>query len=170
MTHKPKINKYLWLSAGKSWRFTTSTRHKLVVLFVFALCILPANLCGQSLAIKSNLLYDLTTSLNLGGEIRCDDTHTFSLSVNYNPWRFQWKQKDEAFPCATGIPQMAERGIYRKFYRLTSSLRLIQFWGNAPLGIRKWENAGHRKPTNCQQPLSRQSGRIRDFLRLSMDD
>ena len=72
MTHKPKINKYLWLSAGKSWRFTTSTRHKLVVLFVFALCILPANLCGQSLAIKSNLLYDLTTSLNLGGEIRCD--------------------------------------------------------------------------------------------------
>ena len=54
MTHKPKINKYLWLSAGKSWRFTTSTRHKLVVLFVFALCILPANLCGQSLAIKSN--------------------------------------------------------------------------------------------------------------------
>ena len=82
MTHKPKINKYLWLSAGKSWRFTTSTRHKLVVLFVFALCILPANLCGQSLAIKSNLLYDLTTSLNLGGEIRCDDTHTFSLSVN----------------------------------------------------------------------------------------
>ena len=66
MTHKPKINKYLWLSAGKSWRFTTSTRHKLVVLFVFALCILPANLCGQSLAIKSNLLYDLTTSLNLG--------------------------------------------------------------------------------------------------------
>ena len=163
MTHKPKINKYLWLSAGKSWRFTTSTRHKLVVLFVFALCILPANLCGQSLAIKSNLLYDLTTSLNLGGEIRCDDTHTFSLSVNY-------KQKDEAFPRATGIPQMAERGIYRKFYRLTSSLRLIQFWGNAPLGIRKRENAGHRKPTNCQQPLSRQSGRIRDFLRLSMDD
>ena len=93
MTHKPKINKYLWLSAGKSWRFTTSTRHKLVVLFVFALCILPANLCGQSLAIKSNLLYDLTTSLNLGGEIRCDDTHTFSLSVKYNfggmlPWGF----------------------------------------------------------------------------------
>ena len=160
MTHKPKINKYLWLSAGKSWRFTTSTRHKLVVLFVFALCILPANLCGQSLAIKSNLLYDLTTSLNLGGEIRCDDTHTFSLSVNYNPWNFS----------GTGIPQMAERGIYRKFYRLTSSLRLIQFWGNAPLGIRKRENAGHRKPTNCQQPLSRQSGRIRDFLRLSMDD
>ena len=93
MTHKPKINKYLWLSAGKSWRFTTSTRHKLVVLFVFALCILPANLCGQSLAIKSNLLYDLTTSLNLGGEIRCDDTHTFSLSVNYNPWNFSGNKK-----------------------------------------------------------------------------
>ena len=132
MTHKPKINKYLWLSAGKSWRFTTSTRHKLVVLFVFALCILPANLCGQSLAIKSNLLYDLTTSLNLGGEIRCDDTHTFSLSVNYNPWNFSGNKKMKHFLVATGIPQMAERGIYRKFYRLTSSLRLYNFGGMLP--------------------------------------
>lgn len=170
MTHKPKINKYLWLSAGKSWRFTTSTRHKLVVLFVFALCILPANLCGQSLAIKSNLLYDLTTSLNLGGEIRCDDTHTFSLSVNYNPWNFSGNKKMKHFLVQPEYRKWLNRGIYRRFYRLTSSLRLIQFWGNAPLGIRKWENAGHRKPTNCQQPLSRQSGRIRDFLRLSMDD
>ena len=169
MTHKPKINKYLWLSAGKSWRFTTSTRHKLVVLFVFALCILPANLCGQSLAIKSNLLYDLTTSLNLGGEIRCDDTHTFSLSVNYNPWNFSGNKKMKHFLVQPEYRKWLNEA-FRKFYRLTSSLRLIQFWGNAPLGIRKRENAGHRKPTNCQQPLSRQSGRIRDFLRLSMDD
>ena len=93
MTHKPKINKYLWLSAGKSWRFTTSTRHKLVVLFVFALCILPANLCGQSLAIKSNLLYDLTNSLIIGVDLRCCDTHNLFLSVNYKPLNFSGNNK-----------------------------------------------------------------------------
>mgnify|MGYP002230987847 CR=1 FL=1 len=40
---------------------------------------------AQSIAVKSNVLYDLTGTLNLGGEIRCDDTHSFNLSVNYNP-------------------------------------------------------------------------------------
>ena len=42
---------------------------------------------------------------------------------------FQWKQKDEAFPRATGIPQMAERGIYRKFYRLQVHYALYNFGG-----------------------------------------
>ena len=41
---------------------------------------------GPKYCCKSNILYDLTGTLNLGGEIRCDDTHSFSLSVNYNPW------------------------------------------------------------------------------------
>lgn len=96
MTHKPDISKYLWLSTDSRWKYTTS--HRLVVLFIFIASILPApNLCGQNIAIKSNLLYDLTTSLNLGGEIRCDDTHTLSLSVNYNPWSFGNNKKIKHF-------------------------------------------------------------------------
>ena len=98
MTHKPKINKYLWLSAGKSWRFTTSTRHKLVVLFVFCFMHPAANLCGQSLGHqKAICFYDLTTSLNLGGEIRCDDTHTLSAFLSITTHEFRWKQKMKHF-------------------------------------------------------------------------
>lgn len=62
-------------------------------IIIFACFLYAPNLHGQSIAIKSNLLYDLTSSLNIGGEIRCDDTHTFSLSVNYNPWNFKDNKK-----------------------------------------------------------------------------
>lgn len=48
---------------------------------------------AQSIAVKSNVLYDLTGTLNLGGEIRCDDTHSFNLSVNYNPWNLGENKK-----------------------------------------------------------------------------
>lgn len=66
-------------------------------IIVFASLLHAPNLRGQSIAIKSNLLYDLTSSLNIGGEIRCDGTHTFSLSVNYNPWNFKGNKKIKHF-------------------------------------------------------------------------
>lgn len=97
MTHKPDIIKYLRLFAGKKCKHTTSVGHQLVIL-AFVACIVPVStLCGQNIAVKSNLLYDLTTSLNLSGEIRCDDTHTLSLSVNYNPWNFGSNKKIKHF-------------------------------------------------------------------------
>ena len=79
MTHKPDTDKDSHPFAGGRWKFATSIKQMPVVLLIFIGFILPAsNLCGQNIAVKSNLLYDLTSSFNLGGEIRCDDTHTLS--------------------------------------------------------------------------------------------
>lgn len=52
-------------------------------MFAVAFC---NSASAQYIAIKNNLLYDFTGTLNLGGEIRCSDTQSFNLSVNYNPW------------------------------------------------------------------------------------
>lgn len=49
---------------------------------------------GQKAAIKTNLLYDATTSLNLGFEFGLGSKATLDISGNYNPWKFgkaQWK-------------------------------------------------------------------------------
>ena len=46
-----------------------------------------------NLAIKTNLLYDLTTNINLGGEVRLSDYLTLDASVNYNPWTFSDNRK-----------------------------------------------------------------------------
>ena len=70
MTHKPNISKNERSAASNRWRHAANIKHGLAII-AFVACILPAsNLCGQNIAIKSNLLYDLTTTLNMGGEVR----------------------------------------------------------------------------------------------------
>lgn len=44
-------------------------------------------------SIKTNLLYDATTTFNLGGEMRLSDYLTLDVSVNYNPWTFSDNRK-----------------------------------------------------------------------------
>lgn len=41
---------------------------------------------SPSFALKSNLLYDATTTINLGAEIKTHPKWTLELPVNYNPW------------------------------------------------------------------------------------
>lgn len=43
---------------------------------------------AQEVAVKTNLLYDATTTLNLGLEVGLTSKMTLDISGNYNPWRF----------------------------------------------------------------------------------
>lgn len=56
MTHKPNISKNERSAASNRWRHAANIKHGLAII-AFVACILPAsNLCGQNIAIKSNLL------------------------------------------------------------------------------------------------------------------
>ena len=69
-------------------------RHSYLFIIAIMLAVMTPRIApAQSIAVKSNVLYDLTGTLNLGGEIRCDDTHSFNLSVNYNPWNLGENKK-----------------------------------------------------------------------------
>lgn len=57
----------------------------MVLLFVTSACTTGH---AQEVAVKSNLLYDATTTLNLGVEIGLNSRTTLDISGNYNPWRF----------------------------------------------------------------------------------
>ncbi len=48
---------------------------------------------SPSFALKSNLLYDATTTFNLGAEFRIADRWTVDVSGNYNPWTFSNRKK-----------------------------------------------------------------------------
>lgn len=52
------------------------------------LLLLIVSLAGkaQEVAVKTNLLYDATTTLNLGVEVGLAEQWTLDLSGNYNPW------------------------------------------------------------------------------------
>lgn len=49
---------------------------------------------GQ-VAVKTNLLYDATTTPNLGIEIRTESRSTINLVYGYNPWQFNSKRSGE---------------------------------------------------------------------------
>lgn len=44
-------------------------------------------------ALKTNLLYDATSTINLGAEIRLDKKKTLTLPFNFNPWTFSEGKK-----------------------------------------------------------------------------
>ena len=48
---------------------------------------------AQNIAVKSNLLYDASSSLNIGTEFKLGTQTTFDLSAGYNPWTFSGNKK-----------------------------------------------------------------------------
>ena len=48
---------------------------------------------GQNYGVKTNVLYDLTSTVNLGLEYRLADRWTFDISGNYNAWTLRENMK-----------------------------------------------------------------------------
>ena len=62
---------------------------KFILFAVLCLCfVLPNSAKGQKVAVKTNLLYDATATINLGVEYAIAPNWTIDLSGNYNPWTF----------------------------------------------------------------------------------
>jgi len=55
--------------------------------------LVSISLSAQDLAVKSNLLYDATATVNLGAEIGLAPKWTLDLSANYNGWTFNDNKK-----------------------------------------------------------------------------
>lgn len=77
--------------------------NKLFITFLFSM--LAHVVCAQefqsstndlkqpTFALKTNLLYDATTTFNLGLEFRLGKKNTLTLPLNYNPWTFSDDKK-----------------------------------------------------------------------------
>ena len=57
----------------------------IAALFMFGWILPEAN--AQKVAVKSNLLYDATTTINLGVEVGLARKWTLDVPFNYNPWK-----------------------------------------------------------------------------------
>lgn len=67
-------------------------KYHIVLLFALCLCL---EMKSQTIAVKSNLLYDLTSSINVGIELGVSPQWTLDISGNYNGWTLshnrRWK-------------------------------------------------------------------------------
>lgn len=58
-----------------------------------ALIFMATAVNAQKVAVKTNLLYDATTTFNLGVEFGLSPKWTLDISGNYNPWTFSDNKK-----------------------------------------------------------------------------
>jgi long-subunit fatty acid transport protein len=63
------------------------------IFFSLLLCILTISaVYSQKIAVKSNVLYDATGTINVGGEYAINKKMSANLSVNYNGWALKEPQ------------------------------------------------------------------------------
>lgn len=62
-------------------------------ILLLGLCLIVFKVNSQYFAVKSNVLYDVTTTINLGFEFALADQWTLDVSANYNPWVFSQSEK-----------------------------------------------------------------------------
>lgn len=111
-------------------------------IIAFACFLFTMNTYGQSIAIKSNLLYDATSTFNIGGEIRCDDTHTFSLSINYNPWTFENNKKMKHFLIQPEYRKWFSGVFAGSYVGIQAHYAQYNFGGMLPWGFRDGKMLG----------------------------
>lgn len=61
-------------------------RSNLLSILLYFLLTSSVGAMAQKLAVKTNLLYDATTTVNLGAEYRVAPKWTMEVSANYNNW------------------------------------------------------------------------------------
>lgn len=66
---------------------------KKFILIPIICTICQIHVLAQHVGVKSNLLYDLTTTINLGMEVGLAPKWTLEVPVNYNPWNLGTDKK-----------------------------------------------------------------------------
>lgn len=65
----------------------------LTVLCILMICSRGSLAHAQKIALKTNLLYDATATVNLGAEVTLAPNWTLDISGNYNGWEFKDNRK-----------------------------------------------------------------------------
>lgn len=89
-------------------------------------------------ALKTNILYDATASLNLAAEIRVGKKTTLELPVTYNPWTYSDNKKMKLFMVQPEIRFWGHEPFNRHFFGVHFLYAVYNFGGLKPFGL--WSN------------------------------
>ncbi|MDR0891155.1 MAG: DUF3575 domain-containing protein [Mediterranea sp.] len=89
-----------------------------------------------SWVVKTNLLYDATTTFNLGMELKVGKRYTFDLSANYNPWTFDNNKKLKHFLVQPELRYWLCEPFYGHFFGIHALYSHYNIGGiNLPFGF-----------------------------------
>lgn len=104
-----------------------------ILLIIFIGISIEAS--AQKFGVKTNLLYDATTSMNLGIEIGLAHRWTIDISGNYNPWTFADNRKMKHWLIQTEARYWLCQNFSGHFFGLHAHYAQFNFGGMLPWGF-----------------------------------
>ncbi len=80
----------MYFEKGKPNSITVKTLFKKTMMAIIAILLTTSvqTVHAQQVALKTNLLYDATTTPNIGMEVGVNKKHSFQVFYGLNPWKF----------------------------------------------------------------------------------
>lgn len=91
---------------------------------------------GQQIAVKTNLLYDSTLSMDLGVEVGLSHSLTLDVPLNYNPWTFADNRKMKMLYAQPALRLWTCEKFNGHFFGLHLHGGIYNFGGMLPWGFR----------------------------------
>lgn len=117
---------------------------KILLLFLSGFCLSVVGVNAQKVALKSNLLYDATTTLNLGVEVGLGQLTTLDISGNYNPWTFSDNQKMKHWLIQPEFRIWTCERFNGHFFGIHAHYAQFNIGGMLPFGIKTENFESHR--------------------------
>lgn len=87
-------------------------------IYIFFLSSIALSLQAQDMGIKSNVLYDATTTFSLGAELGLGNKTSMDISGAYNPWEFSPTKRMKMWMIQPEFRYWPCEGFYGHFFGL----------------------------------------------------
>jgi hypothetical protein len=118
-----------------------SKRFYVPVILMTVMCF--PNVSAQQIGVKSNILYDISTTINLGLEISMAPQWTIDLPVNYNPWTFGDTKKLKHWLIQPEIRYWMCEKFSGHFWGLHAHIGAYNIGGISQLGLKDFRYEGN---------------------------
>lgn len=120
-------------------------------LMIILFCLVVPNLYSQNVAVKTNLLYDATSTLNLGVEIGLSPKWTLDVSGNYNPWTFSDDKKMKLWLIQPEARYWLCEKFNGHFFGIHAHGGQFNWGGMLPFGFKNGKMFGSIENSNIQK-------------------
>lgn len=114
-----------------------------ILIIVCCLFFLNKSLLGQTVSLKTNLLYDLTTTMSFGAEVAIGSQWTGDLLLNYNPWQFSNNKKLKHWMIQPELRYWTCEKMFGHFFGLHGIYSKYNMGGIKMLGLGDYRYEGY---------------------------
>lgn len=120
-------------------------------IMVAILVLFSTSAFAQKVGVKTNLLYDATTTMNLGVEIGLASKWTLDISGNYNPWQFSDNRKMKHWLVQPELRYWTCERFSGHFFGIHGHYTQYNMGGMLPWGFRSGKMLGLIESKTMQQ-------------------